>query len=314
MLVRIVKDWTSPDIFRQTPHHSKCWDGIYYTEDNVLECDLLLVLNAPHKPLFIKAPINGRWLFSQESPIDYYRYHLKSFKYFSKVFTYWDQSVAPNIINAQTALPWHIGKSYDELMTLSKDEAIAAKSKNVSWVTSNATDKEGHVLRMCFKDYLKANDFEFDLFGRGFCPIDDKFDAIYPYKYSIAIENYACNDYWTEKIADCFLSWTMPIYYGAKNITKYFPKEAIIVIDPNEPEKARQIINESIKNNIFLENILYIQEARELILNRYQLFPYVTQMIKKSSFSKDKKWKYIPKNGDPRRSLINRVIRKIKLK
>jgi hypothetical protein len=166
---------------------------------------------------------------------------------------------------------------------------------------------------MSFKDYLLQENINFDLWGRGFTTIEDKFDGLYPYKYSIAIENYSCHDYWTEKIADSFLSWTMPIYYGAKNITKYFPKESMILIDPNNKEKSLDIIKDSIANNLFEERIDYIQEARNLILNEYQFFPAVTQLIRNSSINLlDKKWHFIPKNNPVRLPLYRRLFNRIR--
>ena len=41
-----------------------------------------------------------------------------------------------------------------------------------------------------------------------------------PYAYSIAIENIAMNNYWTEKIADV-LGYTCPIYHGCSNIQDF---------------------------------------------------------------------------------------------
>ena len=38
--------------------------------------------------------------------------------------------------------------------------------------------------------------------------IENKKDAIDPYAYSIALENKAMNNYWTEKIADVYLGYT----------------------------------------------------------------------------------------------------------
>lgn len=310
MLVRIVKDWTFPDIFRQTPGGTRYWEGIEFTDKNVLNCDLIVVLNAPNQHLIVSTARGGKWLFSQESPIDYYRWHTKSFKYFDKVFSFWDEKISKNIIHAQTALPWHIGKTFDELLVLSPK--IEEKTDKISWVTSNASEKPGHKLRMAFKDFLKDRAFKFDLYGRGFTPIANKFDAIYPYKYSIAIENYSCDDYWTEKIADCFLSWTIPIYYGAKNITKYFPEKAMILIDPNNPEKALDVINDAISNDIYIERIPYLQEARELILHKYQFFPYITDLIKNYAIcTSHREWSYIPKNADPQYSFVSCLKRKI---
>ncbi|MBK9590965.1 MAG: hypothetical protein IPO32_05465 [Crocinitomicaceae bacterium] len=79
-------------------------------------------------------------------------------------------------------------------------------------------------MRLEFIDYLKENSFDFDLFGRGFNPIEGKLEGLAEFKYSIAIENYSGPDYWTEKIQDAYLSWCMPIYYGCPNLEKYFKK------------------------------------------------------------------------------------------
>lgn len=309
MLVRIVKDWQWPDIFQQTPKNKGVWQGIYFTEEKVEECDLLVVLNTPLVRINTLCPIGARWFFSQESPIDLYRYHLKAAPYFDKYFCFWDPAEAPNIVNTQTALSWHIKKTYDELVRLSLEDALGAKRTAVSWVTSDATQKEGHRLRMDFKDFLQQN-FAFDLFGRGFSPIDDKFEGIFPYKYSIAIENYSCDDYWTEKITDCFLSWTLPIYYGAKNITRYFPEESMLLIDPNRPEYSLQQIKEAMAADYYESHLDYIKEARELILNKYQFFPWIKHLLNQSQIDFSKKEPVdIPANRPPKRPLWCRLKR-----
>lgn len=296
MIVRIVKDWSFPDIMRQTPGSYGKWNDILFTEEDI-DADVLIVLNSPHKPIITNSRKGGKWLFSQESPVEMYRWHTRSFPYFDKVFTFWPKSseyCSNNIIHSQTALPWHINKNYDELVSLSVGEQF--KNDKISWITSNATHKPGHKLRMDFKTYLETNNVQFDLFGRGFTPIEDKFDGIFPYKYSLAIENYACNDYWTEKIADCFLSWTMPIYYGCTNITKYFPAESMILIDPSNPYEAIKKIESAIVGNLWERNLSAIKMARERILNDYQFFPTVSNLVKTSGLGEDKKWSFIPSN------------------
>lgn len=310
MLVRIVKDWQWPDIFQQTPQNKGVWEGIRFTEEEVEMCDLLVVLNAPPARINTNCPIGARWLFLQESPIDLYRYYLKIAPYFDKYFGFWNPAEVSNIINTQTALSWHIKKTYDELVKLSLKDASEVKKTAVSWVTSNAKQKEGHRLRMVFKDFLQQQKFPFDLWGRGFCSIDDKFDGIFPYKYSIAIENYSCDDYWTEKITDCFLSWTLPIYYGAKNITRYFPEESMLLIDPNRPEYSLQRIKEAIAADYYETHLDYIKEARELILNKYQFFPWIKHLLNQSQIDFSKKEPVdIPANRPPKRPFWRRLKR-----
>lgn len=51
------------------------------------------------------------------------------------------------------------------------------------------------------------------------------------YPFSIAIENYV-DDYWfTEKICNCFSNCTVPIYVGARKIDKFFNPKGIIQVD-----------------------------------------------------------------------------------
>lgn len=294
------KDWNFPDIRRQSPKGTGIWGEIRVSLQHVLSADLVVVLNSPVRPFVGWCRKGGLWLFSQESPVAMYRWHTRSFSRFDRVFSYWGQSISPNIIHEQTALPWHINKTYDELRAVSDLEDRVAKRDAVSWVTSSASSKPGHTLRLDFLRFLQENHFPFSLFGRGFDPIADKFDGIHPYKYSIAIENYQCPDYWTEKIADCFLSRTMPIYWGASNITRYFPERSMVLIDPANPEGALRKINDALDADLFTKNYAYIEEARELVLEKYQFFPHLERLLKKYPLGERKKFYMLPANHAPR--------------
>jgi alpha(1,3/1,4) fucosyltransferase len=59
--------------------------------------------------------------------------------------------------------------------------------------------------------------------------ISDKFEVLSRYKFSICYENaYNIDGYITEKIFDCFLAGTVPIYLGAGNITAHVPASCFI--------------------------------------------------------------------------------------
>tara|TARA_A100001201_G_scaffold3086_1_gene7316 strand:+ start:2281 stop:3060 length:780 start_codon:yes stop_codon:yes gene_type:complete len=47
-------------------------------------------------------------------------------------------------------------------------------------------------------------------------------DEMMYYNYHIAMENSRHENYFTEKLIDCFLTKTIPIYYGCPNISDYF--------------------------------------------------------------------------------------------
>lgn len=109
-----------------------------------------------------------------------------------------------------------------------------------------------------------------DLFGKGINFITDKMDGLLPYRYSLAIENASIPYYFTEKINDCFLAYTVPLYYGCRNIDKYFPSRSYIPIDINNSDAAIKKIRDVIENDDWNARLDAVKEARELVLNQYQ--------------------------------------------
>ena len=76
------------------------------------------------------------------------------------------------------------------------------------------------------------NDSGVDFYGRGTNnPIKNKEDALIDYYYSISIENSKTDNYFTEKLLDCFAVGTIPIYWGCSNIGDFFNKDGIIHFD-----------------------------------------------------------------------------------
>ena len=49
--------------------------------------------------------------------------------------------------------------------------------------------------------------------------------------FSVVFENVKKEHLFTEKIIDCFLTGTIPIYWGANKITEYFNKDGIILVE-----------------------------------------------------------------------------------
>lgn len=99
-----------------------------------------------------------------------------------------------------------------------KDHKLHSKSKDISMFISNQSWGDGHKLRLEVLDF-----YNIDFFGSGVNNfVENKIDALKDYKYHIVIENSNINDYFSEKIIDCFLTGTIPIYWGTSNINKYF--------------------------------------------------------------------------------------------
>lgn len=304
MIVRVHRNYDFPNFYRQSPKGEGIWQGVQFTTEPIKKCDYFIALNPPNQLIEVAVPQGNKWLFLQEPPILEYQWHCKSFNDFDRVFGFWSNQEFPNLQSTQTALPWHVSKNFEELVTL----APTKKWDKVSWITSNQRSRSGQKSRMEFLTYLKRKKFAIDLFGRGFQPIDDKFSGLFPYKYSIAVENHFCPHYWTEKIADCFLSWTMPIYAGATNIEQYFPTEAMILIDPNRPAEALKIISKAVAEDRWGKNIKALEKARNQVLQNYQFFPWISQKIKQHNrISAASEKIKIPANLPPKRTLLAKL-------
>lgn len=71
----------------------------------------------------------------------------------------------------------------------------------------------------------------------------------------------------------------MPIYFGCHNMEKYFPRESYIQVDLNNKKEALEIIREAIREDRWSKNLEAIGESRRLILEKYQLFPYIENLV-----------------------------------
>ena len=106
-----------------------------------------------------------------------------------------------------------------------KDPQITKKEKLLSMIYSNKNQTQGHRRRLeianKYKNYL-------DSYGSGIHPIKFKEDGLDKYMFSMVVENSKYDDYFTEKILDCFATGVIPIYWGCENIGNYFDSNGII--------------------------------------------------------------------------------------
>lgn len=187
----------------------------------------------------------------------------------------------PRVILSQTGYVWFYGGSgergsYDDL---SKQEP-PPKPLPISTVCSDKQMRHTlHHARYRFTRNLKARLPDLDVFGQGVRPIDDKADALDPYKLHLAIENHVCRHHWTEKLSDPFLGFCLPLYHGCPNTFDYFPEESHIPIDIQHFEEAFDRIMRALRDNEYGRRLPAIREARRLILNEYGLFPLVARLI-----------------------------------
>jgi len=110
------------------------------------------------------------------------------------------------------------------------DCGIHKKTKLVSMINSGKRMCAGHLVRNKIMSKFKD---KVDLFGLIYNPIERKETGLNDYMFSIALENAQYKTYITEKILDCFVTGTIPIYLGAPDIGDYFNEEGIIKFTDN---------------------------------------------------------------------------------
>ena len=288
MIIKIERYFTYPDLKRQTPNSSFQWKEFTFTEENIDSCDYLVILEYPKADFSIAVNPKNIIHICQEPPNEISKYRQYANKKVNLIYN--QLNIQQNNILSHGALPWHVDKDFDFLSSLKVDSL--QKENKIVWVTSNQSSSKGHQLRMNFLNQIKALPFV-ELYGRGIRPIDDKWEVLQNSKYAIAYENFQDDFYWTEKIMDCFLSYTMPIYFGCNAIADYFPKNSYIQIDPND-KHSDLFLKEIVESKKWEENIEAIETARNLILQDYQLFPFLYNQIKtlesvRGNYSKDSK-------------------------
>jgi hypothetical protein len=275
------------------------WDEFAFTADKLPECDALLVFNNPSEKIETICPRENVIAFMMEPGVYAENpWMFKGLQQYASVYSPINNS--SNTVLSHGFLGWHVLPDWIELSTL----RVPGKEKMMSCIASKLQQFEGHRLRFNFINALKKEVPEIDFFGKGSNYIPDKMDGLLPYRYSIAIENTAAPYYFTEKITDCFLAYTVPVYYGCKNIGRFFPEKSIIQVDIEEPAKAIEKIRQVMENDDWRERVTALQEARELVLNKYQPLAGAAGILRKTEPSIKKKIELKP--------VPDRLLRKIK--
>lgn len=115
------------------------------------------------------------------------------------------------------------------------------KSRLVSFIGSlDHPDEGAYRLRRQVAEFLTQGT-GVDCYGKGIRPIDGKREAIASYRFSVAMENAASDHYFSEKLVDCLLLETVPIYYGCPGISECLDPRGLICF--RTVEELREILD-----------------------------------------------------------------------
>lgn len=254
------------------------------------DCALMVVYDDPAAAFETSVPRERRMLITSEPPgIKPYRE-----EYLAQFGTiYGPIGTGPNWLQSQPALPWFYGvgfeasglvanETHDSLIALPPPEKQAA----ISVVLSKKSQLPKHRARLAFVEAAKSRLGErFQVFGRGFRDIRDKAEAIRPYAYHLVLENNDIEHFWTEKTADAYLGWALPIFSGCANLRDYFPDNSFIPLDISRTGSAVDALERILEEAPYSSRLDAIREARMLLLERYNLFPILAARAEREGYA-----------------------------
>jgi hypothetical protein len=150
----------------------------------------------------------------------------------------------------------------------SHEQKIYEKTKLVSMIASKKNGCRGHIFRNTVADSFPYKEH---LYGKDRKEIYSKTEGLKDYMFSICVENANYDTYYTEKIIDCFLTGTVPIYWGTKKISDIFDSRGILWLE--------EINIESLSEELYYYMLPYVQKnyeiARSLKLSPSHMIDYI---------------------------------------
>lgn len=184
-------------------------------------------------------PRHQRICLLTESPIDYCYQHIPEIvKRFPIIFTHQESLLK----RGKPFLPLMFGTNWlgiqDDEATLQILEEHPKKTSLVSFLGSIQHPNQGaYSFRREVASYVVTHK-KVDCFGKGIKEILGKREALAPYFFSIAMENTANNYYFSEKLIDCILLETVPIYFGCPGINTLLDPRGMFTFSSQEELKT----------------------------------------------------------------------------
>jgi hypothetical protein len=220
-----------------------------------------------------QSKVKVAWLI--EPPImvpDIYQFVKENHQIFDAVFTF-DDSLLKIDPKFKSCL-------YGSTWVHPHERGIHPKTKSVSAVLSGKTYTEDQRFR---HEIVQALSDKFDFYGRDYRPVKHKIEALKDYRYSIAVENQLLSTYFSEKIIDCFMSGSIPIYWGTHKIVEYFDSRGMFLFNTlddlrdilercteEEYEKRLPFVKENYKRALemdFVDDSIWARGLKEIYMN-----------------------------------------------
>jgi len=247
--------------------------------------DLAIVLGHARPGMWVEGCTFGIVKLVQDPPQDgiFGRFTRISPNWATKTLTPFPESTYP-LGRSESHAPifnWLVGPSFDACATLE----IPPKTRDISCIASVKRDLPGHRDRFEFVRQIERLDLGVDVFGSGRPnPLPfGKMEGLAPYRFSIAIENTSHRDYFTEKVFDCWLAGTVPVYFGAPNLSDFFPVDSFVQLPSLDIASFSVLYHEgAFSDEEYSRRWSAIEEARQLVIEKFSTHALISKLLKEA--------------------------------
>ena len=258
--------------------------------------------------------------YELNSNIFNYLYSNNNYLLFNKIITF-----DKNILEFNNSIKCLYGGK-----TIVEKNENQIKNKHISFLIDKKTKTLGHLLvHQVYYNYTKINK-NFEIYISSKKPIYNLYNKEYigddlnskkilfnNFSYNLCIEDYSQNNYFSEKIINCFQTMTVPIYWGCPNIGDFFDLNGIIFLNTNNIDEIIKIINSIDLDNFYNNNIESINNNFKLS-NQYLEYPIrLINIINECLISNKENnnvnvilYKYIPLMNPKQQDLVNIYFKK----
>lgn len=228
------------------------WPGILIKYDRPVE-------------LFVDSPLSNSqnnsykilWVKEGDEISGFKKYVLNNYHSFDAILTY-DSDILSRCYNSHFMA---FGTSWIEDYNLSDKKVF-----QISHLTGHKRITRGHIIRQEIHTNQKLINKPIDFYISQHGGVTNKFNnkileesknPLFNSQFHICVENSKQNGFFTEKLIDCFITKTIPIYWGCDNIGDFFNTQGFFIA--NDTIDIIDICN-NITEETYLSKIDFINE------------------------------------------------------
>lgn len=191
---------------------------------------------------------------------------------FDKICSF-DQEVVDKYKHAELfcfGSSWVLTNNKGDVIGMKEDYSPSFEPKTnfkLSFIRSSKKELPGHKLRYEIESIIKDK-YPFELFFPE-TRIENKLPLFNDSMFHLTIENSRYPNYITEKVIDCFMSYTIPIYWGCPNIGEHFDMNGIITFE--DKEQLKSILND-LTPQMYTDRLEAVKKNYEIAKEKFAFF------------------------------------------